>query len=294
MTRFPYDDALKLMALADPAGFLEALKHLLHVPADRLTLVGVPVSGELQAERRYADLVWRVATKSGKERLLHVEFQLLAEERAKMEDRLLEYAVRLYLRDHLPVESVVIYLQATARIPQAPLVWEGEEAEEALLRFRFRVVRLWQEPHEAVLQLPSPVLWPLAGAMAGITVETLASAAAQIVTSDVEPQARQVLLDRLGLLAGLQLEAAQIDAAFGRNQMVKDLWKASSVTREAHEEGRVEEARRIAQLVLERRFGALGADLLEALKQANDTTLEALVVESGTLTLEQVRTQLGV
>ena len=106
--RFPYDDALKMIAHADPGAFLEALKRFLHLGTDAWTLVGVPVSGELQAERRYADLVWRVQTQSGRARLLHLEFQLLPEERGKMEDRLLKYAVRLYLRDHIPVESVVI------------------------------------------------------------------------------------------------------------------------------------------------------------------------------------------
>lgn len=298
--KFPYDDALKLTAMSDPAGFLEALKHLLHVPADMLTLVGIPVSGELQAERRYADLVWRVTSKSGKARLLHVEFQLLPEERVKMEDRLLEYAVRLYLRDHLPVESVVIYLKPTLRIPQPPLVWEGEETEE-LLRFAFRVVRLWQEPHELVLSLPSPVLWPLAGAMAGITEQTLASAAERLVESDVDEQQKQTLLDRLGLLAGLQLEAAQVDAAFGRHPMVRDLWKASSVTREAHEEGReegrLEEARHMTQLALEQRFRSeLGQDMVEALGQAQLATLEGLIkdlIQANALTLEEARTRLG-
>lgn len=294
--QFPYDDALKLTAMEDPASFLEALKRLLHMPPDLLTLVGVPVSGELQAERRFADLVWRVGSKSGKDRLLQVEFQLFPEEPGKMEDRLLEYAVRLYLRDHLPVDSVVIFLRATTRVPTPPLVWAGEDQEE-FLRFQFRVVRLWEEPHEAVLSLPAPVLWPLAGAMAGINEEALANAAEQIVAADVDDQQKQTLLDRLGLLAGLQLEAAQIDAAFGRHPMVKDLWKESSVTRtafaEGREEGRTEEARRMAQLVLEQRFGPLGADLVAALNQASETTLEGLVVESSALTPEQVRVRLG-
>lgn len=74
--------------------------------------------------------------------------------------------------------------------------------------------------------------------------------------------------------------------------MVKDLWEASSVTRTAFAEGRTEEARRMAQLVLERRFGTLGQDLLEALNRAQEATLEELVLESA-WGLDQVRARLG-
>jgi hypothetical protein len=73
---------------------------------------------------------------------------------------------------------------------------------------------------------------------------------------------------------------------------MKDLWKASSVTRTAFAEGRTEEARRMARLVLERRFGTVGHDLLEALNRALEATLEELVLES-TWSLEQVRARLG-
>ena len=77
--------------------------------------------------------------------------------------------------------------------------------------------------------------------------------------------------------------------------MLDEIWNESSVAQavreEGREEGRTEEARRMAQLVLERRFGALDQDLLEALSQAQEVVLEEVVLESG-LTLEQVRTRL--
>ena len=81
--------------------------------------------------------------------------------------------------------------------------------------------------------------------------------------------------------------------------MLDEIWQESSVAQAVREEGReegrvegrTEEARRIARLALSRRFGELGQDLLAALDQAQEATLEELVLESG-LTLEQVRARL--
>jgi predicted transposase YdaD len=297
--RFPYDDALKLMALADPPGFLEVLKRLLHLAPEALTLESSAVSGELHSRRRHADLVWRARGAQRDPRLLHVEFQLRAEKKkSKMEDRLLEYFVGLYLRDHLPVQSVVIYLQRTRQVATPPLVI-GPAGDE-MLRFKYWVVRLWEEPYEQVLSQPSPELWPLAGAMAGITEETLAAPALKIVESEREAQQKQALLDRLGLLAGLQLKASQIENAFRRQPMVKDLWRASSITREAYAEGKAEgraEAkaqglREAIQGVLESRFGPLNQDIIQALGSADEAMLKSLVARVATETLEQVRERL--
>lgn len=78
--------------------------------------------------------------------------------------------------------------------------------------------------------------------------------------------------------------------------MIDELWKESSAAQvllaEGEAKGRTGEARRMAQVVLERRFGALAPDLLEALNHAQEATLEELVVESS-LPLEQVRVRLG-
>jgi hypothetical protein len=86
--------------------------------------------------------------------------------------------------------------------------------------------------------------------------------------------------------------------------MIDDLWKEPSAACWLLEEGeakgeakgrakgRTAEAQRMAQLVLERCFGALGPDTLEALNQAQPALLEELVLES-TWSLEQVLARLG-
>lgn len=79
--------------------------------------------------------------------------------------------------------------------------------------------------------------------------------------------------------------------------MGDEMLQASSMAQawyaEGCEKGRLEEARKLARMVLEHRFGEPGQDVLEALNQARVDTLEELVVESA-LTLEQVRERLRV
>lgn len=59
--------------------------------------------------------------------------------------------------------------------------------------------------------------------------------------------------------------------------MVNDLWQHSSVAQELKEEGRAEGEREMAQIALEDRFGALSADVLAALKSADEATLKKFI-----------------
>jgi hypothetical protein len=76
--------------------------------------------------------------------------------------------------------------------------------------------------------------------------------------------------------------------------MVNELWQKSSVAQalkeEGRVEGRVEEAREMAQIALEDRFGTLSDDVLAALKRADEATLKTLIIVKS---LEDVRARLG-
>jgi hypothetical protein len=299
---FRYDDALKLSALADPSAFLGWLKLLLHQAPSGLALVSSVVSGELHAKRRFADLVWRIRLANGLEWLLHVEFQLPPREPAEklvpMAERLLEYAVGLYLRDHLPVLSVVIYPQKTEKVAVSPLVIGGNGAQ--MLQFHFQSICLWKEPYEPILRLSYPFLWPLAGAMGGMTAQKLSQPVERILSSDLEDKVKGELLERLALLAGLQLKTAQIQTVFGRYPIVADLLRASDWTRSAFEQGEIQGAargaRRMAQSALEKRYGQLGQEVVEAITSADEgllTEVVAALVADPQQPLTVVRVQLG-
>lgn len=72
--------------------------------------------------------------------------------------------------------------------------------------------------------------------------------------------------------------------------MVNDLWKHSSVAQALKEEGRAEGEREMVQIALEDRFGALSADVLAALKSADEATLKRLITVKS---LVDARAQLG-
>ena len=150
-----------------------------------------------------------------------------------------------------------------------------------------------------LLEQPYPVLWPLAGLIAKANADSVAAVGKQIAdTQEVQRPLKEELIGYLVLLAGVQLGNAEVRAALRRHPMVNELWKHSSVAQELKEEGReegltagrVEEAREMAQIALEDRFGALSADVLAALQSADEATLKKLIVLKS---LEDVRAQLG-
>ena len=85
------------------------------------------LSPELPATLRQADLVWEVVDAHGERGLLHIELQTHAE--ANIGERMAEYGMRLWLREHLPLRSVVVFLNPSANVPESPfriqLGWIG-------------------------------------------------------------------------------------------------------------------------------------------------------------------------
>jgi hypothetical protein len=282
-----YDHTLKWIAEQEPGGFFEWLMEVLG--REGFVLKERQISKELAPAPRQVDLVWRILTPRGAEALLHIELQLEPDE--EMGQRMLEYGMRLYERDHLPILSVVIFLQRTSTLPIPPYVIEldGEE----LFRYRYFVIRLWEVPQERILGKPYPVLWPLVGLMAGATPDTVVAVGQQIAElQEMKTPLKEELVGYLGLLAGIQLGNAEVRAALRRHPMVNELWQHSSVAQALKEEGRLEAARRIARRALERRFRSLPEEIVAALGRADEATLEELAVEAD-LSLEQVQVRLG-
>ena len=93
----------------------QALKQLLGQAHDGVLALVAPelrfreaLSPELSAGMRQADFVWKVARPDGDVGVLHLELQTQAD--ANMGERMADYAVRLWRREHLPVRSVLILL----------------------------------------------------------------------------------------------------------------------------------------------------------------------------------------
>jgi len=93
-----YDQTLKLLLAQAPEGFVAL------VAPDLTWRAQLPT--DLPAVARQADVVMEVEDNSGRRGLLHVELQTKVE--PDLGERLAEYGIRLWRRDHVPVRSVVV------------------------------------------------------------------------------------------------------------------------------------------------------------------------------------------
>jgi hypothetical protein len=242
-------------------------------------------SPELPAVARHADLVWEVGRPDGWRGILHIELQTKVE--ADIGERLAEYAIRLWRRDHLPVRSLVVFLREARTVPASPFVIPWDSG--ATLRCHYGVVRLWERPQEEVLGTPHVALWPLASLMAAVTAESTLAVAERIVQSPLAAEERRDLTGLLFVLAGSRVSPSAIMEALGRSQMIDDLLKDNSFVQVMMEEGE----RRMARAALEGRHGPLSEELRTALRSADEVVLLALMAHLGTDSLEQVRARLG-
>ena len=110
-----YDHTLKWIAEQEPRGFFKWLMG--EMGREDFELKVSNLSKELAPAPRQVDLVWQMLSPKGTAALLHIELQLEPDEGGP---RMLEYGMRLYERDHLPVLSVVIFLRCTSNLPAPP------------------------------------------------------------------------------------------------------------------------------------------------------------------------------
>ncbi|HLJ82434.1 MAG TPA: hypothetical protein VKT52_13165 [Ktedonobacterales bacterium] len=272
-----YDQLLKWMLTRAHDGFLALVAPGLVWRGER--------SPEVPAVARYADLVWEIERHDGRRGLLHIELQLKVED--DIGERLAEYAIRLYRRDHLPVRSVVVFLRK-ATVPTSPFVIPWEEHDDSL-RCTFIVVRLWEVPQEKVLATDDYDLWPLAALMAGATVETTVALAERLATIPAPQQERSDLIGLLVGLSGVNIARDILLSMLRRNPVIDEILKESSIAEVFREEG----MRRTVHIVLEGRFGPLADDLLAAINGADEAALEQVAAHAATDTLEQIRERLG-
>lgn len=278
-----YDQSLKRMLLRSHDGFLALV-------APDLTWRG-ELASELPAAARRADLVWEVEDRAGQRGILHVELQTKADH--DIGERVAEYGIRLWLRDHLPVRSLVIFLRPAASTPESPFTmqWSGDER----LRYVYDTIHLWEIDPKRVLETDQYSLWPLAGLMANVTPESILSVAEKIASAPLPTHERGELTGTLVLLAGVRLRSQDVLEALRRQQVIDDILKESSFTEVMRVLLAPEYARTHARIALEGRFGApLDEQILAALDNAEEDVCEAILAHVSTDTLDDVRARLGI
>ena len=97
--------------------------------------------------------------------------------------------------------------------------WPGEPR----LSYTYDIIRLWELPKDLVLNLPYPDLWPISGAMAGTTLETVIEVGNRIVATDLPRTEKGELAELLVTFATLQIPAESVFGAIRRSVMIEEL-----------------------------------------------------------------------
>lgn len=179
----PYDSTLKALFEANTA---DMLSFVVGATVERITeLTGETLKPPLRVDRGYE--VWR----NGKLHVVHVEMETDGDD--DMDARMLEYFGILYHRYKKPIISVVMYPFQTTT-PEPPL--EVSSDDEEVMRFKYRVRKLWEEDARQFIQEWPASLYALVPTMKNADYEVLSQALDAIAVF----YARQHRLLRIRLL----------------------------------------------------------------------------------------------
>ncbi|MDB5171499.1 MAG: hypothetical protein JWN51_272 [Phycisphaerales bacterium] len=254
------------------------MKHLVEAhPADWLAFARMPaaavmevIDADVSSVGMAADKVVRVMAPDPY--IAHLEFQSGAD--ADMDRRVLFYNVLLRWRHNLPVRSVVILLRPQAQVGLTGRV-QDSAAEDAHLDFRFRVIRVWEQPVEAIL----------AGGVGTLPLAPIAA------TSSADlPAVAQRIIDRLSretapgefadtwtatvILAGLRHSREVVAQLLKGVRTMKESVTYQMIIEEGIEQGiekgRTAEAKAILLKLATRRFGPPPSDAVIKLDNVSD------------------------
>jgi predicted transposase YdaD len=266
--------------------FDATMKHLVEAhPADWLVFAGMPtaatmevIDADVSSVGMAADKVVRVMAPDPY--IAHLEFQSGAD--ADIDRRMLFYNVLLRWRHNLPVRSVVILLRPQAQAGVSGRMFDSA-AEDAHLDFRYRVIRVWEQPVEAILAGGVGTL-PLA-AIAATGTSDLPAVANQIIerlSRETAPGEFADTWTATVILAGLRHSREVVAQLMKGVRNMKDSVTYQMIIEEGIgqgiekgiekgiEQGRVSEAKAILLKIASRRFGPPPADVAAQLEGVSD------------------------
>ncbi len=263
-----YDIALKELLRHCGKAILE---HLVGLDVTAATLVEVPQ--ETTSVRR-SDFPLRVVTSQGEDLLVLMELQTRWEPTFPL--RLLEYRTRHRLREGLDALSVVLLLRPGGRVTD---VFEDRE-----VRFRYRVVRVYEQDAWETVQHGPLCLLPLTPLMRG-GEEVVDEADRRLYESNLEREVKADMLTIMALLAGLvSKELPRLLLNRRRDIMVEsfayELIKEEGLKEgweEGRKEGRQEGLREGLlegiELGLELKFGVDGLQVMPDVRRIKDVAV---------------------
>ncbi len=210
--------------------------------------------------------------------LVHLELQ--ASHDATMAARLLLYHALLYRRHGLPLQNVVVLLRREADRPELTgRLQQRLPDRQLVLDFHYRVVRVWQQPVDAVL----------AGGLATLPLAPLCDDAAadlpgvirqidERVRREAKPSEIPQFWLATYLLLGLRYSDDVAEQLLRGVRAMKESSTYQAILAEGRAEGRAEEARRILLDLGSVRFGPPDRLTRVALERIDDPErLESLI-----------------
>jgi hypothetical protein len=259
-------------------GHPEQLLLLLFGP-DTPTLVRTADSSLPQSERR-ADTIL-VVESHGERFAVEVEFQAQAD--PDFPRRLLDYAVRVHLRDGLPVLPVALFLVPGAE--GAPPPYTFGCAGRRVLSFDFQVVRLWEVDFSQPALQAAPALLALSVMEASAGPERVAWAEARLrQDTGLSSEERLDLLVVLGTLASRRFGTQRLSHFLRSIMLDSPFWEEQRALERAQEREleRVRDRARTLMTFASTRKVSLPPDAEQRLARLDATALEALIKQAFT------------
>jgi hypothetical protein len=195
--------------------------------------------------------------------LAHVELQASAE--ATLLSRLQQYNSMLHHRYSEPVRTVLFLLRRAADSPTVTGRYRVVDGEGELVSdLHYRVVRVWELPLERLLA--GPLAWLPLAPLSEMGPTPLTEVVVEIdrrLNREAGPAEAAELWTAVYLLAGLRYTDAECGPLLQRVRTMRESATYQAILAEGRAEGeargvargRVEEARRLVQLLGNRRFG---------------------------------------
>jgi predicted transposase YdaD len=193
-------------------------------------------SQEFESRQFDADIMHEMLFQ-GEKMQCNIEFQSGPD--PNMELRLLEYCVLAYRRYSCPVYTIVVYLKKGGKVAESPFVIAMPDGEE-VLRFNFRVIKVYEIPYEEMLARGLLGILPLVPlALDGARREVVEEVIRRLMQSG-EP-VRKELLALTRLFASLAFKSQEDQEWLKRRfAMLKDILRDTPAFQQILEEGREE------------------------------------------------------
>lgn len=261
------DNLCKLLAERYPQAFAA---WLLDQPLAKVRAVKV-LKTELSSEPVRADsLIWLRLPRE----ILHLEFTVRWPKEPPLEIRMLDYWVRGYRLYRVPIRQFVLVLLPSRRAMP-------DELRVGDTWHRYRVVKVYEQDPAVFLQTIALVpLAPLAKAKRPVELLERVVERIEQIESPIERREVEVCTH---LLAGLRFDRKLLKSLF-REEVMREsvtyqeiLQKGETIGRlEGLHEGRLEEARELARLLIDSRFGGVSEAWQAQLKHLSIAQTEEL------------------